>query len=205
MSIFSSSTFPLADNFVMWKNISVLCKLTNNCSCKINKNSNPFYNNIFPFLQYYNPSFLLSPDFCFWKKFKKNSPSEFFKISSREIFIRIFYCFQNYFLYSDIFPVTPRGRGPVTYSTAIITWCKLCASYYLFGAESLFNLAVLDCVKPDIDQVASVVYCMIEWKLKRRQIKLFEVTTQNTGRQTTQKFSSQEPRWNSSATTAISG
>jgi hypothetical protein len=33
----------------------------------------------------------------------------------------------------------------------------------LFGAESLFYLAVLDCVKPDIDQVASVVYCMIEF------------------------------------------
>jgi hypothetical protein len=40
------------------------------------------------------------------------------------------------------------------------------------------------------------------WKLKRRQIKLFEITIQNTGKQTTQKFSSQEPRWNSSATTA---
>ncbi len=32
----------------------------------------------------------------------------------------------------------------------------------MFGAESLFYLAVLDCVKPDIDQVASVVYCMID-------------------------------------------
>jgi hypothetical protein len=53
-------------------------------------------------------------------------------------------------------------------------------SYYLFGAESLFNLAVLDCVKPDIDQVASVVYCMIEWKLKRQQIKLLSWHTVNT-------------------------
>jgi hypothetical protein len=39
---------------------------------------------------------------------------------------------------------------------------QVIVSYYLFGAESLFYLAVLDCVKPDIDQVASIVYCMIE-------------------------------------------
>jgi hypothetical protein len=66
-------------------------------------------------------------------------------------------------MHTIIFPMTPRRGGPVAFSTAIITWCKLSASYYLFGAESLFYLAVLDCVKPDIDQVASVVYCMIEW------------------------------------------
>jgi hypothetical protein len=78
------------------------------------------------------------------------------------------------------FSCGPQGGGPVAFSTAIITWCKLCASYYLFGAESLFNLAVLDCVKPDIDQVASVVYCMIEWKLKRQQIKLLSLHTVNT-------------------------
>ena len=76
--------------------------------------------------------------------------------------------------------MAPRGRGPVAFSTAIITWCKLYASYYLFGAESLFYLAVLDCVKPDIDQVASIVYCMIEWKLERQQIKLLSQHTVNT-------------------------
>jgi hypothetical protein len=70
------------------------------------------------------------------------------------------------------FSCGPQGGGPVAFSTAIIIWCKLYASYYLFGAESLFYLAVLDCFKPDIDQVASVVYCMIEWKLKRQQINL---------------------------------
>ena len=113
------------------------------------------------------------------------------------------FIFITFHIHQIHFSCGPQGGGPVAFSTAIITWCKLYASYYLFGAESLFNLAVLDCVKPDIDQVASVVYCMIEWKLKRRQIKLFEITIQNTGKQTTtQKFSSQEPRWNSSATTA---
>ena len=66
------------------------------------------------------------------------------------------------FIYIYIFPVTPRGGGPVAFSTVIITRCKLDASYYLFGAESLFYLAVLNCFKPNIDQVASVVYCMIE-------------------------------------------
>ncbi len=76
--------------------------------------------------------------------------------------------------------MAPRGGRPVAFSTAIIIWCKLYASYYLFGAESLCYLAVLDCVKPDIDQVASVVYCTIEWKLKRQQNKLLSQHTVNT-------------------------
>jgi hypothetical protein len=71
---------------------------------------------------------------------------------------------------------------PVLSWMVIITWCKLYASYNLFGAESLFYLAVLDCFKPDIDQVASVVYCMIEWKLKTTD-QTFNAATQNiTGR-----------------------
>ena len=104
------------------------------------------------------------------------------------------FIFITFHIHQIHFSCGPQGGGPVAFSTAIITWCKLYASYYLFGAESLFNLAVLDCVKPDIDQVASVVYCMIEWKLKRRQIKLFEVTTQNAGRQTSiQNFQLRNP------------
>jgi hypothetical protein len=149
---------------------------------------------------------------CFWKKNLKKLPLHKVVKNYQEILLETIYFtwflfitvfFSNFIILSYIFFLWPPGGGPVAFSTALITWCKLYASYYLFGTESLFDLAVLDCVKPDIDQVASVVYCMIEWKLKRRQIKLFEITIQNTGRQTTtQKFSSQEPRWNSSGTTA---
>ena len=33
---------------------------------------------------------------------------------------------------------------------------KICIVYY----SCLFCLAVLECVKPDIDQIASIIYCM---------------------------------------------
>ena len=63
--------------------------------------------------------------------------------------------------YQD-FILWPPGGGACGFPNRDNNILHKASSYYLFGAECLFCLAVVDCVKPDIDQIASIVYCMNE-------------------------------------------
>jgi hypothetical protein len=110
----------------------------------------------------------------FEKNFKKIPPYIVFKKFLREVlleyfiptiyFIRIFYFIQNLFYntYIHLFFMWPPGGGACRFLYRDNNMMQVICKLLFVGAESLFYLAVLDCVKPDIDQVASVVYCMIE-------------------------------------------